>query len=105
MSASAEEYLDNEKTTDIETPPTDAEVTQLIDSIKSASETEIDPALYYGSSVFDFTAMAPLSPASAVSTCLSQHHLLYSHFAVVVVYIEHNNADHLQGSSCAPTSV
>lgn len=70
MSASAIEFLDNEQKTIINTPPTDVEVSELIDSIKSTSETEIeiDPTLYYGSSVFDSTAMAPLSPASAVST-------------------------------------
>jgi hypothetical protein len=48
--------------------PTEHEVTELIDSIKSASE--LDPALLYGSSVFDSTAMAPLSPASTVSSLI-----------------------------------
>jgi len=48
--------------------PTEHEVTELIESIKSASE--LDPALLYGTSVFDSTAMAPLSPASTVSSLI-----------------------------------
>ena len=75
MSASVSELLDNELTKTDNTKPTEAEVSQLIDSIKSASESAIDPALYYGSSVFDSTAMAPLSPASEVRTSLLHHHL------------------------------
>jgi hypothetical protein len=40
------------------------EVTELIDSIRSASSYENS---VHGSSVFDSSAMSPLSPASAVS--------------------------------------
>jgi hypothetical protein len=40
------------------------EVTELIDSIRSASSSEIS---VHGSSVFDSSAMSSLSPASAVS--------------------------------------
>ncbi len=38
------------------------EVREIIESIRSASETSV-----HGSSVFDSSAMSPLSPASAVS--------------------------------------
>ncbi len=44
----------------------ETEITSLIDRIKDASA--IDRSLYYGNNVFDSTAMAPLSPASAVRT-------------------------------------
>jgi hypothetical protein len=40
------------------------EVTELIDSIRSASSPDHS---VHGSSVFDSSAMSPLSPASAVS--------------------------------------
>jgi len=40
------------------------EVTDIIESIRSASSEELS---VHGSSVFDSSAMAPLSPASAVS--------------------------------------
>jgi hypothetical protein len=53
--------------------PTDlGDTQQLIDSIKSAAqlpeETQIaiDPAFFYGNSVFDVTAMAPLNETSQV---------------------------------------
>lgn len=75
MSASVSELLDKEQTKTDNTASSEAEVSELISSIKSASETAIDPASYYGSSVFDSTAMAPLSPASEVCTSLSHHHL------------------------------
>lgn len=75
MSASVSELLDNEQAKTDNTAPSEAEVSELISSTKSASEAAIGPALYYGSSVFDSTAMAPLSPASEVCNSLSHHHL------------------------------
>lgn len=100
MSASVSEMLDNEQAKTDNIAPSEAEVSELISSIKSASKTPIDPALYYGSSVFDSTAMAPLSPASEVCSSLSHHHISSSsHILAVNVSTQH--ADHLQGSSCA----
>ena len=75
MNASVDELLDNEQAKTDNAAPSEAEVSELITSIKSASETAIDPALYYGASVFDSTAMAPLSTASEVCTSLSHHYL------------------------------
>lgn len=56
-------------TTVDENPPNDSplldtdDVTELIETIKTAASSE----LLYGSSVFDSSAMAPVSPAAAVS--------------------------------------
>jgi hypothetical protein len=54
-----------DESTQTETPLLDTDdVTELIENIKSASNSEFLP---YGSSVFDHSAMAPASPAAAVS--------------------------------------
>lgn len=74
MSASVSELLKNEQAKTDNIAPSEGEVSELIDSIRSASESPIDPALYYGSSVFDSTAMAPLSPASEVCISFLHHH-------------------------------
>lgn len=54
-----------DESTQTDTPILDADVvTELIENIKTASSSELLP---YGSSVFDHSAMAPASPAAAVS--------------------------------------
>ena len=100
MSASVFEMLDHGQAKTDNITPSEAEVSELISSIKSASETAIDPALYYGSSVFDSTAMAALSSASEACTSLSHHHLSSSPH-ILAVNVPAQYADHLQGSSCA----
>jgi hypothetical protein len=59
-----------DESTQTDNPLLDAEddVTELIESIKTASSSE----LLYGSSVFDSSAMAPVSPAAAVSFQLNK---------------------------------
>lgn len=57
--------IDVDESTQTDTPLLDTDdVTGLIENIKSASNSELLP---YGSSVFDHSAMAPASPAAAVS--------------------------------------
>lgn len=56
--------IDVDESTQTDAPLLDTDdVTELIENIKSASSSELP----YGSSVFDHSAMAPASPASAVS--------------------------------------
>lgn len=60
----AEPNIDVEESTQTDTPLLDTDdVTELIENIKTASSSELP----YGSSVFDHSAMAPASPAAAVS--------------------------------------
>lgn len=63
MTTSAIDSIGIDESTQTDIPLTEHEVTEVIESIKSAS----DPILLHGSHIFDSTAMAPLSPTSAVS--------------------------------------
>lgn len=63
----AEPNINVDERTQTDTPLLDTDdVTELIKSIKTASSSD-DVLLPYGSSVFDHSAMAPASPAAAVS--------------------------------------
>lgn len=70
MNTSAEASVDLVDESLVESAITDAEPSEIIDSVITEDTLDfshIDPALFYGSSVFDSTSMAPLSPASEVS--------------------------------------
>ncbi len=63
----AEPNINVDESTQTDTPLLDTDdVTELIESIKTASSSDL--LLPYGSSVFDHSAMAPASPAAAVSS-------------------------------------